>query len=143
MADPTAGALLDTHALIWMIGGEALDTDATSAIKAVAKVGSLLVSAVSAWEIGLLASPKRAHPLLFSPDPAIWFARATARTGVRVIPLTATVAIASTTLPEPLHDDPADRFLIATARDLRVPLVTRDRRILTYAAAGHLEAITC
>jgi PIN domain nuclease of toxin-antitoxin system len=39
--------------------------------------------------------------------------------------------------------DPADRLLIATARDLGVPLVTRDRRILDYAAQGHVDAIAC
>ena len=41
------------------------------------------------------------------------------------------------------HRDPADRLLIATARELRVPLVTRDRRILDYAAQGHVDAIAC
>jgi PIN domain nuclease of toxin-antitoxin system len=46
-------------------------------------------------------------------------------------------------LPGELHADPADRLLIATARQLGVPLVTRDRRILDYAAQGHVDAIPC
>ena len=32
---------------------------------------------------------------------------------------------------------------IATARELGVPLVTRDRRILDYAEQGHVDAIAC
>ena len=58
-------------------------------------------------------------------------------------PLTSAIALATAELPNPLHDDPADRLLIATARDLDVPLVTRDARILAYAAAGHVRAIAC
>ena len=46
-------------------------------------------------------------------------------------------------MPGTLHRDPADRLLIATARDLGAPLVTRDARILAYAAQGHLDAIPC
>jgi hypothetical protein len=29
------------------------------------------------------------------------------------------------------------------ARHLAMPIVTRDARILTYAAAGHISAIAC
>jgi PIN domain nuclease of toxin-antitoxin system len=42
-----------------------------------------------------------------------------------------------------LHNDPADRILIATARRMGMPIMTRDRRILGYAADGYLEAIAC
>lgn len=37
----------------------------------------------------------------------------------------------------------ADRLLVAVARALDVPLVTRDREILAYAKAGHVKAIAC
>lgn len=33
--------------------------------------------------------------------------------------------------------------MIAIARELDVPLITRDRAILDYAAAGHVRAIAC
>jgi PIN domain nuclease of toxin-antitoxin system len=46
-------------------------------------------------------------------------------------------------LPGKLHRDLADRLLVATARDLGARLVTRDERILAYAAQGHLDAIPC
>jgi PIN domain nuclease of toxin-antitoxin system len=44
-------------------------------------------------------------------------------------------------LPEPFHQDPADRLIVATARLLDAPVVTVDRRILGYARLGHVAAI--
>ena len=46
-------------------------------------------------------------------------------------------------LPDLAHRDPADRMLIATARRRDLILITRDRAILDYAAAGHVRAIAC
>lgn len=63
--------------------------------------------------------------------------------GVRLTPLTPEIAIESSFLPPPLHSDPADRLLIATARILGVPIVTRDRPSLAYARAGHVRAVSC
>jgi PIN domain nuclease of toxin-antitoxin system len=72
-----------------------------------------------------------------------WFAKAMSAPGVRLAEFTATIAIAASQLPEPLHGDPTDRLLIATARHLTAPIVTRDARILDYAAAGHVGALAC
>jgi PIN domain nuclease of toxin-antitoxin system len=46
-------------------------------------------------------------------------------------------------LPDLAHRDPTDRMLIATARAHDLILVTRDRAILAYAAAGHVRAVAC
>ncbi len=46
-------------------------------------------------------------------------------------------------LPEPLHSHPADRLIIATARHLGVPIVTRDSRIIAYGVAGHTSVVVC
>jgi PIN domain nuclease of toxin-antitoxin system len=62
---------------------------------------------------------------------------------VRLTPLTPEIAIECSFLPPPLHSDPADRLLVATARALDVPIVTRDERILGYAEAGFVRAIGC
>jgi PIN domain nuclease of toxin-antitoxin system len=62
---------------------------------------------------------------------------------MRLAPLSSRAAIAASNLPGTLHRDPADRLLIATAREVGAPLITRDRRILACAAQGHLEAIAC
>jgi len=36
-------------------------------------------------------------------------------------------------LPQPLHSDPADRIIIATAISLGAPIVTKDEKILNYS----------
>jgi PIN domain nuclease of toxin-antitoxin system len=134
--------LLDTCAIIWMVQEQPMAAAALSAIRRAAAVGSLLVSPVSAWEVGLLATRRR-QALTFRPTPVAWIDRLLARPGVRTAPLRHHVAVGAALLPGVLHGDAADRLLIATARDLGVPLVTRDRRILDYAGQGHVNAIAC
>jgi PIN domain nuclease of toxin-antitoxin system len=53
------------------------------------------------------------------------------------------VLIASTRLPGEPPGDPADRIIIATSRALGAPVVTRDARILAYAALGFVRAVRC
>ncbi|HUI18616.1 MAG TPA: type II toxin-antitoxin system VapC family toxin [Alphaproteobacteria bacterium] len=124
--------LLDTHAIIWIAEGEPIERSARGAVEAARSAGGVLVSPVSAWEIGLLVSKGRI--LSLAPTPAEWLARFLAQPGVRETSLTTSAALASSFLPEPFHGDPADRLLVATARELAVPLLTRDRVILAYAA---------
>jgi PIN domain nuclease of toxin-antitoxin system len=134
--------LLDTCAIIWMVQEQPMAAPALSAIRRAAASGSLLVSPVSAWEVGLLATRRR-QPLTFRPTPATWIERLLARPGIQPAPLPHRVAVSAAFLPGELHGDPADRLLIATARELGVPLVTRDRRILDYAEQGHVDVIAC
>jgi len=49
--------------------------------------------------------------------------------------------IDSCRLPGVFHADPADRLLVATARSANAVLVTRDRKILDYAAEGHVRVL--
>jgi PIN domain nuclease of toxin-antitoxin system len=113
------------------------------AIRRAARADGIFVSPVSAWEMGLLSRPGRVGAIRFLPDPKSWFARVVAAPAVKEVPLTSDIAIDSSHLPPPLHGDPADRLLIATARHLGVPIVTRDRHITAYAAAGYIQAIAC
>jgi len=48
--------------------------------------------------------------------------------GIQEAPLTHQIAIASEQIP--LHQDPADRFIAATAQVLDLTLVTADQRLL-------------
>lgn len=130
--------LLDTCALIWLASRAPIAPDALEAILHAAGRDGVHVSPVSAWEIGML---NRRTP--FRPDPATWFSTFMAGPGLLPAPFTADIAIAASELPEPLHRDPADRLLIATARRLGLPLVTRDERILAYGRAGHVAVIPC
>jgi PIN domain nuclease of toxin-antitoxin system len=134
--------LLDTCAIIWMVQNAPFAGTARAAIRRAASTHSVLVSPVSAWEIGLLANRVNAA-LTFHPSPTLWFQKMLARPGIYLTPLMPEAAIESGSLPGKLHRDPVDRLLIATARDLGAPLVTRDARILAYAAQGHLNAIPC
>jgi PIN domain nuclease of toxin-antitoxin system len=134
--------LLDTCTIIWMVEDAPLDGRAKAAMRRSAASHTVLVSPVSAWEVGLLASRASAG-FAFQPSPVLWFQTLLARPGISLTPLTPQAAVQAASLPGELHRDPADRLLIATARDLGAPLVTRDERILAYAAQGHLDAIPC
>jgi PIN domain nuclease of toxin-antitoxin system len=131
--------LLDTCAIIFIAESQTIDLSARQHVRAASLTGGVLVSPVSAWEVGLLAAKGR---LTFLRHPNAWFRLFLGNSGVRLTPLTPEVAIESSFLPR-LHSDPADRLLIATARALGVPIVTRDRRILAYAEAGFVAAIAC
>lgn len=135
--------LLDTCALIWFANGEPLQNGAGAAIAFAAMADGAFVSPISAWEVGLLSRQKSGRAMIFRPEPLAWFARFMAAPGVQSAPFTADIAIAASQLPEPLHSDPADRLLIATARDLAIPIVTRDAKILAYAEVGHIQTIPC
>jgi PIN domain nuclease of toxin-antitoxin system len=132
--------LLDTHALLWLDSGAPMARESIAAIDDAAGRGEVLVSPVSAWEIGLLVQEGR---IRLDLEPLPWFERFLGLPGVRLTPLGVAAAIASSFLREPFHGDPADRLLVATARELPATLITRDTKILSYAEAGHLRALAC
>jgi PIN domain nuclease of toxin-antitoxin system len=55
-----------------------------------------------------------------------------------LLALDTAVAVAATRLPGPFHADPADRFLVAQARELGIPLLTADSRISSYGPVRSL-----
>jgi PIN domain nuclease of toxin-antitoxin system len=63
--------------------------------------------------------------------------------GIREAPFHPDIAIDSSWLPGEVHGDPADRLIIATARHLGLPVVTRDRKIIAYAEDGEVAVIPC
>lgn len=136
--------LLDTNVVIRAQLNRDLTVEGRAAIEAAQDNGGILVSVVSAWEIGLLARNRDSRTgRLFEPDVETWVANAMRAPGVRPALMSPDIALAAWRLPEPIHSDPADRLLIAVARALDVPLLTRDRAILDYAALGHVRAIAC
>jgi PIN domain nuclease of toxin-antitoxin system len=133
--------LLDTHTAIWLVGNERISREAEEAINAVHETnGTLLVSPITAWEVGLLVSAKRLDLLA---TPQRWFAGLLSIPGVRLIELSPDILIASSFLPGTPPRDPADRILLATARELGATLVTRDRSILKYGEDGQVSTIAC
>src|SRR4051794_3135270 len=111
--------LLDTCTLLWLVSQPAqLSEPAREAISASA--GAIFVSAISAWEIAI----KSASGKLGLPKAAgQWYAEVLEHHGLDEIPISGSIAITSASLPR-LHNDPADRLLIATAREQGLVLVT-------------------
>ena len=105
----------------------------------------ILISPISAWEIRLLSRPgaRRGSELRFLPDPKTWFARVRAGPAIKEAPLTPAIAIGASYLPAEPGGDPDDPLIVATARHLGIPIVTRDRRIVAYAGDGHVRVIPC
>jgi PIN domain nuclease of toxin-antitoxin system len=136
-----APLLLDTHTAVWVVEDQPIATQAKEAIEAAHRAGgAIFVSAITAWEIGLLVARNR---LGLSTKPERWFQRLLAIDGVRLAELSPDILIASSFLPGEQPRDPADRIIIATARDLGATLITRDRVILKYGEAGQVGAIGC
>lgn len=132
--------LLDTCAVIWLERGSALEPSAEAALQEAQRIGTqVLVSPITAWEIGLLVSKGR---LVLSLPPQTWFQRVL-DIGVDLAQLTPDILIASSNLPGPFLRDPADRIIAATARAFNYRLMTRDRPLLTFAASGQVSAIPC
>jgi len=131
--------LLDTCAIIWVSQGKPLAPTAQEAVER--ELGSgrpAYVSPISAWELGLLAAGNR---ISLTMPPTRWFQQFMTRSGLTLADLTPEILVASSFLPGALHRDPADRIICATAREHGFTVVTRDRRILDYAAAGHCRAL--
>ena len=134
--------LLDTCAVIWLaIGDASLSQASLDALANARREGGIIaVSPITAWEIGLLNARGRL-PLLM--EPAIWFRRLISLPGVELAELDPDILVQSSFLPGAPPRDPADRIIAATARALGYRLVTRDRILLDYAEAGHVEALAC
>ena len=143
MIDASAGLLLDTCAVIWLANGE-LSQAVVSTVFTAALSAGVFISPVSAWEIGMLANPRSNRPALrFLPDPKAWFSKVMTAPGIREAIMTSGIAIDASSLPGDLHNDPADRLLIATARHLNIPLVTRDTKIIAYAQQNFVQVLPC
>ena len=133
--------LLDTHAAIWITRNESLARPAVDALNAAHQAaGIVFVSAITAWEIGLLVSRRRLNLLT---TPQRWFARLLDVPGIRLAELSPDILIASSFLPGEPPRDPADRILLATALELGAALITRDRLLLKYGEDGQVSTIAC
>lgn len=132
--------MLDTCAVLWLANGDWMRPEASHVIRSAQAADAAFVSPITAWEIGAKVAKGR---LGLDTDPATWFERFTSLPGVRLAELTPRLLIASTMLPGQPPGDPADRIVLATARELGVPVVTRDRLILGYADDGHVRVVPC
>jgi len=137
----TGGLLLDTCAIIWLSQDRSISGEASQAINHLKKSESkLFASPISAWEIGLLTARSR---LVLPMDTKIWFEWYLRDGMVTLAGLSPEVLIDSSHLPGNPPNDPADRIIIATARAMNIPIITRDKKILNYTDCGHAKSIEC
>jgi PIN domain nuclease of toxin-antitoxin system len=117
--------VLDTHVLIWFAEdvpelGKRAAVDADEALRS----DELAVSAISFWEIAMLAHKKR---LALADAPAAVRRKVLAQ-GIREIAVDGAIGIGAAELSG-FHGDPADRIIVATALANDATLITADRPI--------------
>ena len=61
-----------------------------------------------------------------------WLQAVESLDGIALVPVTAQAAVQSATLPGDFHKDPADRMIVALARERNAVLVTADDKIQRY-----------
>lgn len=120
--------LLDTHVLVW---AESLDERLGSQTRSLLldPSNTLFVSPVTTLELSRLITLSR---LTLRKSLADWLDAARLHLAFQDAPFTHSVAMESYSLPGVFHKDPADRMLVATARELNCMLVTADDLILGY-----------
>ena len=118
--------LLDTHIWIWYLSGsarlpkryrESLNRDNNQ----------IWLSPISVWETLVLAEKGK---LSLRPEPISWIQQSLKRWPIKEAPLNIQVSIRSRQLDLP-HQDPADRFISATALIYDLTLMTIDERLIS------------
>jgi PIN domain nuclease of toxin-antitoxin system len=122
--------VLDTHAWVWFVADpRQLSEPAHKATEAAQAAGSIVISSISSWEVVMLAASGR---LKLTIDVRDWIAKCEALPFFNFVPVNNSIFVRSVFLPGPLHADPADRIIIATALMRDIPIVTKDRKIRDY-----------
>ena len=123
-----------------MVRDDPMTRAAREEIQQAARVGTLFISPISAWEIGMAA--KRGRVELDLPTEA-WVQRVFSRPDLQTAAVAPEIAIRACFLPGEFHADPADRLIVATATEMGLKLITRDERILNYGRRGYLPVMAC
>ncbi len=117
--------LLDTHIWLWsLLAPEKLSRAVARALRS--EKNELWLSPISVWEALVLAARGR---IVLEPTAGEWLSVVLRSAPMREAPITHAIARESRSVSL-AHNDPADRFLAATARVLDLTLVTADDRLL-------------
>lgn len=123
--------VLDTHVLVWAdCDDKRLGRRTRALIDRHWAAGKVAVSAIAFWEVGLLQARRR----LELPSTVQEWREGVLAAGVLELPLDGAIAVRALDLVG-LHDDPADRFTVATALRHGAALMTADERLLGWAHA--------
>jgi PIN domain nuclease of toxin-antitoxin system len=118
--------MLDTCALLFLASGDRRLSSA--ARERLSKETARWFCAISSFEIALKYRQKK---LELPFPPAQWLRKVSQRYALSELPVDSALCLAAVTLPNH-HRDPFDRFIIAAARRLDVPVVTIDPRFQEY-----------
>jgi len=122
--------LLDTHIFLWaLLEPERLSPAVVSLINDSAN--EIWISPISVWEIIILAEKGR---IVLDDEPVSWTKNVLRSLPVREAPLNNEVAWHSRSVQLP-HQDPADRFIAATAAVYGLTLITSDNHLLEAAVS--------
>ena len=121
--------LLDTHIWLWSLTApDRLGRKVRTQLER--KGNEVWLSPISVWELLVLAERGRVR---LDAEPRAWVAEALERAPLEEAALNHEVAVRSREVPLP-HQDPADRFLVATALTYELTLVTADESIIDAKA---------
>ncbi len=133
--------LLDTCAAIWITEDARISDQARSSLNDSYHADQpVMLSPMTAWEMGMLVARGR---YAVSTDVQAWFDQVVESPNTALAELSPAILVRSSFLPGTPPPDPFDRVFIATAREHGYRLMTRDQKILDYAAQGHVRAIAC
>jgi PIN domain nuclease of toxin-antitoxin system len=120
--------ILDTCALLWIAGGSTADRISGRTLDLIDKAPVVYVSAISGFEIGTKAGSGK---LILPVSPAEWFDAVLHFHHIQPLDLSLDLCLRAAELPK-FHKDPCDRFIIATALMMDMPVVTSDSRFRDY-----------
>lgn len=119
--------LLDTHVWIWLASGpQNLSAGARASIETADTIG---VSAISPWEVAMLASKGR---IRIDMDVRTWVKAALALPKVSLVSLAPEAAVLAVELRNGLNRDPADCIIVATAITAGLGVVSKDRHVQAF-----------
>ena len=122
--------ILDTHTLIWWAHTpNRLPPKVRQLIDRERSLGGVFISSISIWEFNLLVKSGRVN---IKMDPESWAEEIENLNGITFIPVDNQIAAKSVNLPGSFHSDPADRIIVATARENGATLITSDQKIRAY-----------
>ena len=120
--------VLDTHVLVWADNDDRrLGRKARNRIEQLWSAGEIAVPAIVFWEVGLLQGRRR----LRLPTSVGEWRDTLIAAGIAELPLDGVAAVRALDLAG-LHDDPADRFIVASAIVHGAALMTADERLLDW-----------
>ena len=132
--------LLDTHIWIWLLNGDRKlkNSKALPVITNAVKYSGIRVSAISVWEVGMLEAKGRVQFPIGCLD---WVNKALNAPGISLTSISPAIAIEGSRLPGSFHGDPADRLIVATARNLNATLITHDKNIISYGKKEYVKVL--